>query len=69
MTMLLNYKAIVYILIIPMIFYSLDSLNINVIFKKNSYVKARFLYLFISLALSYLVVGFIYDFFIWRHTK
>ena len=63
MTMLLNYKTVVYILIIPMIFYSLDSLNINVIFKKNSYVKARFLYLFISLALSYLVVGFIYDFF------
>lgn len=61
--MLLNYKTVVYILIIPMIFYSLDSLNINVIFKKNSYVKARFLYLFISLALSYLVVGFIYDFF------
>lgn len=63
MIMLLNYKAIVYIIIIPMIFYSLDSLNINMIFKKNSGYKARFLYLFVTLALSYLVVGFIYDFF------
>lgn len=61
--MLLNYKAIVYILVIPMVFYSMDSLNINMIFKKNSYVKARFLYLFIGLAISYLIVGFIYDFF------
>ena len=63
MNMLLNYKAIVYIIIIPMIFYSLDSLNVNMIFKKNSEYKAKFLYIFISLALSYLVVGFIYDFF------
>lgn len=61
--MLLNYKAIVYVLVIPMVFYSMDSLNINMIFKKNSYVKARFLYLFIGLAISYLFVGFIYDFF------
>jgi len=61
--MLLNYKAIVYIIIIPMIFYSLDSLNVNMIFKKNSEYKNKFLYIFISLALSYLVVGFIYDFF------
>ena len=61
--MLLNYKAIVYIIIVPMIFYSLDSLNINMIFKKNSENKSRFLYLFLALALSYLVVGFIYDFF------
>ena len=63
MIMLLNYKAIVYIIIVPMIFYSLDSLNINMIFKKNSENKSRFLYLFLALALSYLVVGFIYDFF------
>lgn len=63
MSMLLNYKAIVYIIIIPIVFVSLDSLNINMIFKKNSEYKARALYLFILLALSYLVVGFIYDFF------
>lgn len=61
--MLQNYKAFVYILIIPMVFYAMDSLNINMIFKKNSFLKARFLYLFISLAISYLVVAFIYDFF------
>ena len=61
--MLLNYKVLVYMIIIPIVFYSLDSLNINMIFKKNSVLKARFLYLFLSLALSYLVVGFIYDFF------
>lgn len=63
MTMLLNYKAFVYLIIIPMVFYAMDSLNINMIFKKNSFYKARFLYLFVGLALSYLVVGFIYDFF------
>jgi len=61
--MLASYKLLIYIIIIPMVFYSLDSLNINMIFKKNSEIKAKFLYLFIGISLSYLVVEFIYDFF------
>lgn len=61
--MLLNYKCIVYLIIIPIVFYSFDSLNINVIFKKNSEVKAKSLYALLSICISYLVVQFIYDFF------
>ncbi|HHW69055.1 MAG TPA: DUF1146 domain-containing protein, partial [Tenericutes bacterium] len=41
-----------------------DSLNLNNgVFKKNKIVQARILYVIISLALTYLVVNFIVDFF------
>ena len=59
----MNVKAIIYILITPFIIYCMDSLNLNYVFKKNKIAQARILYLLVGLALSYLVVNFIYDFY------
>ena len=57
-------KLILYILVIPLVVFSMDSVNINGIFKKgqSNYYQARLIYLFIIISLSYLVVSFIADF-------
>ena len=57
-------KLILYVLIIPIVVYSVDSVNINSIFKKSrdNYYQARIMYMFIVMALSYLVVNFVNDF-------
>lgn len=60
----MNIKAILYIIITPLVIWSLDSLNIEGKFKKNRIYQARFLALFIGLSITYLVVNYFYDFFI-----
>ncbi len=57
-------KLILYIVIIPMIVFAVDSLNINNIFKKGqtNYYQARMFYMFFVMGLSYLVVNFVNDF-------
>ena len=55
-------KLILYILIVPLTIFALDSININNLFKKNRIFQARLLYLIVSLSLSYLFVNFLYDF-------
>lgn len=57
-------KSILYIVITIVSIWALESVNITNLFKKNRYYQARILYLFVSLALSYLVVNFLYDFFL-----
>ena len=59
----MNVKVIIYLLITPLVMYCLDSLNINHLFKKNKIMQARIIYIMICMALSYLVVNFIYDFY------
>ncbi len=56
-------KCLIYILIIPFSLLALDSINIQGVFKKNKYYQARLLYLFLAMALSYLVVNFLFDVF------
>lgn len=56
-------KTILYIIIVPLSIWALDSLNINGLFKKNRYYQVRLLYFMLSMGLSYLVVNFLYDFF------
>lgn len=58
-------KLILYILVIPIVVFSMDSVNINAIFKKGktNYYQARIMYMIIIASLCYLVVNFIYDFF------
>lgn len=56
-------KTILYIVIVPLSIWALESLNIEGKFKKNRYYQARVLYLMISLGLSYLVVNFFFDFY------
>ena len=56
-------KFILYILIVPLVVYSMDSLNINGIFKKgqSNYYQARIFYMLMVMILSYLVVNFVND--------
>ena len=56
-------KDILYIIFTFVSIWALDSINITNLFKKNKYYASRVLYLMISMALSYLVVNFLYDFF------
>ncbi len=56
-------KFLLYCIVIPFSFVALDSINFQNIFKKNRYMQARFLYVFLTLALSYLVVNFLLDFY------
>jgi uncharacterized membrane protein YwzB len=59
----MNGKLILYLVITPLVIWSLDSLNINVLFKKNKYMEAGVIYILIGIAISYLAVNFLYDFF------
>ena len=55
-------KFIIYLMIIPLVIYSFDSVNINFIFKKNKIYQARVFYIFLIFSLSYLITNFLYDF-------
>ena len=57
-------KFILYLFVIPLVVFSMDSLNINGLFKKgqSNYYQARFFYIFLVMGISFLVVGFISDF-------
>lgn len=55
-------KTILYIIIVPIVIWAFDGININVIFKKNRYYQARIVYLILILCTSYLLVNFFYDF-------
>lgn len=61
----MSLKSILYLITLPVVLYSLDSVNINNIFKKNKVYQARIFYLIICLSLTYLVVNFFYDFFLY----
>lgn len=61
----MNIKSILYLISIPLVLFSLDSVNINPIFKKNKVFQARLFYLIITIGLSYLIVNFFYDFFLY----
>ena len=57
-------KFILYLLIIPIIVWSMDRININGMFKKgqSDYYQARVIYMIIVACLSYIVVNFVNDF-------
>lgn len=57
-------KLLLYLFIIPLVVYAMDSVNINGIFKKgqSNYYQARVMYIFLVIALSYDIVQFINDF-------
>ena len=57
-------KLILYLFVIPLVVYAMDSVNINGIFKKgqSNYYQARVMYMFIVIVLSFNIVQFINDF-------
>ncbi len=54
-------KIFVYILVSILVIWSLDSININAIFKKNRVIQAQLFYFFLGLSLIYLITNFIMD--------
>lgn len=55
-------KFILYLFVLPLVIYTMDSVNFNSIFKKNKVFQARIFYILVMLSLSYLVCNFLYDF-------
>lgn len=57
-------KFILYIIVGILVIWSMDSININGIFKKNANpMQARLFYFFLALSIIYLVTNFLYDLF------
>lgn len=55
-------KFLLYLLVIPLVIFTMDGININAIFKKNKIIQARIFYILLVFGLSYLICNFIYDF-------
>lgn len=57
-------KIILYVIIIPVVVWSMDSINLNSIFKKgqSNYYQARVFYMLLVIVISFIVVNFINDF-------
>lgn len=57
-------KFILYIIVGFFVIWSMDSININQIFKKNKVHQAKLFYFFLTVSFIYLVTNFLYDFYI-----
>ena len=55
-------KFAVYILSAIIVVWSMDAVNINVIFKKNKVIQARVFYMLLIFIFTYLLASFLYDF-------
>lgn len=55
-------KFILYLVVIPLVIYAMDSININKIFKKDKIYQARIFYILLVFGLSYLICNFLYEF-------
>jgi len=55
-------KFAVYILSAIIVVWSIDAVNINIIFKKNKVMQARVFYLVLVFVFTYLLGSFLYDF-------
>lgn len=57
-------KLLLYLFIVPLVVYAMDSVNINGMFKKgqSNYYQARIMYMFLVMALSWIIVQFVNDF-------
>lgn len=60
----MSVKFFIYIISTILVVYSLDSININQIFKKNKVIQVRIFYLLLAISLIYLITQFAYDFFL-----
>jgi len=60
---MLNVKFILYIFVAIIVIWSMDSININNIFKKNHTKQAKVFYFLLCLVMTYLITNFIFDFF------
>ena len=58
----MNAKFLMYIGVAIAVIWSLESVNINQLFKKNRFYQARVFYIMIIFSITYLVSNFIIDF-------
>lgn len=56
------YNFLLYIIIMILVIWTMDGININHIFKKNRINQARIFYIMIILSITYLVTNFIIAF-------
>lgn len=54
-------KLVLYLIVLPLVIYAVDGVNINFIFKKNKIYQARIFYILIVFSMSYLISNFLYD--------
>ncbi len=58
----MTFKYVLYFIVTILVIWTMASLNINHIFKKNvNPVQAKLFYFFLGLSMIYLVTNFIYD--------
>ena len=64
----MSFKFLLYIIVSIIVIWSMESVNINAIFKKsnknNKVLKARLVYFFITISIIYMVTNFFYDFYL-----
>ncbi len=56
------YNLLLYVIVLILVIWAIDSININHIFKKNRIYQARIFYIMIILSLTYLVTNFLIEF-------
>ena len=56
------YNLIIYLMVMAVVIWSMEGLNINGLFKKNRVYQARVFYIIIVFSLTYLVANFIISF-------
>ena len=54
-------KLLLYLIVGIAVIWSMDSININQIFKKNKITQARLFYFFLTISIIYLVSNCFYD--------
>jgi uncharacterized integral membrane protein (TIGR02327 family) len=56
-------KFFLYVVSTILVIWTMDSININQIFKKNQVIKARLFYFLLGISMIYLVTNFFWDLF------
>ena len=56
------YDLLLYVIVLILVIWSLDAVNINSIFKKNKTYQARVFYIILAFSLTYLTTNFILAF-------
>ena len=60
----MNFKFLIYVFVAILVIWSMESVNINQIFKKNHVKQAHLFYFLLCLSMTYLISNFIFDFFL-----
>ncbi len=59
----MSVKFLIYIIVTIVVIWSMESVNINGIFKKNRVLKAQVFYVLLGLSMIYLITNFLMDLF------